>query len=448
MVNRKTKKALAFAVALGTVSAMGAGKLEAAQVVELPVESVSTNVDEGLSEEQVVKLVPELKKHKVNVRKLSKQIQLVNDGKAMEMNADFRRQADGNYKVVLTAKKLNEQSIFLSGNNTGNDYTGDWRMGATYLNRNVTNHGDSVGLAYVTSPGHWEDVKQAAVVYRSILPEAGDSFYIAGSWSDVDLGTIGNFGGLGVAATGRGKSVGAHYQHNIRYTSAKKQIVDLGIDQKNYDNATIYSYGGIKLNDQLNYEFATASANYFDINRKGNQFWAWNLGYTGNVSSDDNFRLNRAQSSRHFHLWKAGVNYQSRTKGDVIFGARANGQFTNSDVISTEQFGAGGLNTVRGFMERTAYADKGYMGTLEVYSPELGKGSRFVAFTDYARLWNNHAGVGELACDDIGSYGVGFRHSNKKLGLNVSIDCARAYTNISGVKGNRRPWQVSLTKEF
>ncbi len=448
---KQKEKALSIALALGTFGLIGTMEMdsvEAGETVELEVRAISTETDSGLSKENVENLVPELKISKVNVQKLSKQIQLVNDTKGMELNADFQRQADGNYNVVLTAKKQKEQSFYLSGNNTGNSYSGDWRLGATYLHRNLTNHADSLGIAYVTSPGHWDDVKQAAMVYRAILPKLGDSMYVSYSWSDVDLGSIGNFGGLGIEATGRGQTAGLHYQHNFKYSSAKKQILDIGLDQKWYDNATIYSYGGRKITGQLNYDVTTASVSYADITRKGNSFFAWSLGHTGNINRDDNFRLNRANSSQHFNLWKASANYQARTKGDVIFGARVNGQYTNDNVITTEQFGAGGINTVRGFKERSAYADKGYMGTLEIYSPEIGKGSRLVAFTDYAKLFNNNARVGELNRGNIGSYGLGYRFYDKKLGLSVNLDYAHAYTNLLGVNNNLRPWHVSVSKEF
>ena len=451
MSKKKRQQALVLAVALGTMSSMGImeiSSVEAAETVELEVQAVTIETEGNLSQKHVEKLVPELKKSKVNVQKLSKQIQMVNDTKGMNLNADFQRQVDGNYHVVLTAKREKEQSFFLNGNNTGNSYSGDWRLGATYLHRNLTKHADSLGIAYVTSPGHWDDVKQAAVVYRAILPKVGDSMYVSYSWSDVDLGSIGNFGNLGVEATGRGQTAGLHYQHNFKYSSAKKQILDIGFDQKWYDNATQYSYGGVKINDQLNYDVTMASVSYADITRKGNSFFAWSLGYTGNINSDDNFRMNRANSSKHFNLWKANVNYQARTKGDVIFGARVSGQYTNDNVITTEQFGAGGISTVRGFKERTAYADKGYMGTLEIYSPEIGKGSRFVAFTDYAKLFNNEARTGELDSDDIASYGLGYRFYSKKMGLNVSVDYAHAYNNLDRVSNNIRPWHVSISKEF
>lgn len=438
----------AVAAAMG-IAFMGLAQgAEAKEKVTFDIAEVEVQPTTHWSEKQLRKLVPELEKKKVNLAKLSHQVQLANESKAVKLNADLQPLGDGRFKVVLTAEEQKTESVALNVNNTGNDYTGYWRLSATLMEKNLTGVSDSLGVAYVTSPGHWKDVQQAALVYRAILPRAGDSLYISSSWSDVNLGTIGNFGGIGVEATGRGTTLGAHYQHNIKYTSGRKQILDFGIDQKNYDNATNYDYLGTRIDDGINYELALASLTYVDIHKTDRQFLAWNVGYSTNITSDADFKRNRANSSDHFHLFKAGINYQQRTKNDWIFGLRANGQYTHDNVVTTEQFGAGGLASVRGFKERAVYADKGVQGSFEIYTPAIGGHSRFVIFTDWAYLSNNNPLPGELRSDHIGSYGLGYRFYDKKGGWNLSIDYAHPYSNVDGAKGNLRPWHVNLTKEF
>lgn len=441
-------KKFAAVVAVGLIFLGGNQGIEAGEKVTFDIGEVEVQPTEHWSEKQLRKLVPELEKEQINLKVLSHQVQLVNDAKAVKLNADLQPLGNGKFKVVLTAEEQKDESVILNVNNTGNKYSGDWRLGVTYLDRNLSGTSDSIGVAYVTSPGHWKDIQQAAMVYRAILPRAGDSFYISGSWSDADLGDIGSFGSVDVSATGRGTTVGAHYQHNIKYTSHRKQIVDFGIDFKNYDNATNYEFMGFKINDGINYELSLASLSYVDIWRKDNQFMAFNVGVSANLNSDDGFRNNRANASNHFQLWKAGLNYQKRTAKDWIFGLRANGQYTKGDIVTTEQFGAGGIYSARGFKERAAYADKGLLGSLEIYTPEIAGHSRFVLFTDWAYLANNNPLPGEIGNDSIGSYGVGYRFYDKVGGWNLSIDYARPYSNVEGARGNLRPWHVCLTKEF
>lgn len=449
MAKRNGKfKGVALALAFGAACLGMAQPVQAKEYVTFDVSEVEVQPTEHWSEKQLRKLVPELEKEKIDLATLSHQVQLVNESKAVKLNADLQPVADGKFKVVLTAEDQKEETVSLNVNNTGNKYSGDWRLSATYMDKNLTGNSDSLGVAYVTSPGHWKDVQQAAVVYRAILPRAGDSLYLSGSWSDVDLGTIGNFGGIGVEATGRGTTAGAHYQHNFKYTSHRKQVLDIGVDVKHYDNATNYEYLGYNLNDNINYDVSMASLSYMDVWKKDNQFFAWTLGVSANLNTDEGFKNNRANSSDHFQLWKASLNYQKRTPKDWILGVRANAQYTNDNIVTTEQFGAGGMYSVRGFKERAAYADKGVQGSLEIYTPEIAGHSRFVFFTDWAYLSNNNALSGEISSDHIGSYGLGYRFYDKAGGWSLSVDYAHPYSNVKGARGNLRPWNVNLTKEF
>lgn len=97
---------------------------------------------------------------------------------------------------MLTVEEKRQDAVSLNVNNTGNSYTGDWHFGANYVRRNLTDVSDTLGVA---------------LVYRAILPRVGDSLYLMASHSDVDLGSLGTVGGIGIAANGRGWTAGVHY---------------------------------------------------------------------------------------------------------------------------------------------------------------------------------------------------------------------------------------------
>ena len=89
-------------------------------------------------------------KSDVDVNKLSKQIMLVNDGKAFKVNSDFKSQGNGNYKVVVSVEDLKDDQITVGISNTGSDATGNWRANVSYVNRDVTQSGDTLGVTYGT----------------------------------------------------------------------------------------------------------------------------------------------------------------------------------------------------------------------------------------------------------------------------------------------------------
>lgn len=441
---------MAVAVGLGMfVSAAFSASASAAPVMD--VSSVSIEGNQHWSEGMIRRMVPSLNKSQIDVAELSKELQLVNDTNAAKLDADFQRQADGTYHLSLSVKEQKAEHVSVNVNNSGDDYTGDWRMSTSYTNANLTGRADALGVAYVTSPGHWEDVKQAAVLYRTLLPQHGDSAYFTYSYSDVDLGQIANFGGLGISATGRGHAVGAHYQHNFKYTQARKNFMDVGLDYKHYNNAQDYRYAGQNLlHDGVDFEVTTASASYVDILRRNRDFFAWSLGYTGNINGNqDKFNEYRYGSDKQFNLIKASFNYQYRMPSDWIFGLRMNGQYTKDNVVTTEQLGAGGMTSIRGFKERVASADKGYVGSFEIYTPEFAKHQRFVLFNDFGRLVNNNSYNGELTSENLASCGLGYNYYDKDNGWFGTLSYAKIYDDLDSYQSHaHRPWQVSLTKQF
>lgn len=449
-MNQRTKAMMAVAVGLGmSVSAAFSASASAAPVMD--VSSVSIEGNQHWSEGMIRRMVPSLKQSQIDVAELSKELQLVNDTNAAKLDADFQRQTDGTYHLLLSVKEQMAEHVSVNVNNSGDDYTGDWRMSTSYTNANLTGRADALGVAYVTSPGHWDDVKQAAVVYRALLPQHGDSAYFTYSYSDVDLGQIANFGGLGISATGRGHTVGAHYQHNFKYTQARKNFMDVGLDYKHYNNAQDYRYAGQNLlHDGVDFEVTTASASYVDILRRNHDFLAWSLGYTGNINGNqDKFNEYRYGSDKQFNLIKASFNYQYRVPSDWIFGLRMNGQYTKDNVVTTEQIGAGGMTSIRGFKERVASADKGYVGSFEIYTPEFAKHQRFVLFNDFGRLVNNNSYNGELTSENLASYGLGYNYYDKDNGWFGTLSYAKIYDDLDSYQSHaHRPWQVSLTKQF
>ena len=75
--------------------------------------------------------------------------------------------------------------------------------------------------------------------------------------------------------------------------------------------------------------------------------------------------------------------------------------------------------------------------------------ARFVLFTDFARLVNNHHYNGELAHDNIASCGIGYRYYDKQNGWSLALSYAHAYDDLDLNRDHTlRPWQVNLTKTF
>ena len=459
MIANRQKKILVLSLMLGlgcgtSLAAPAASAVPGAVMAEggetaFLVTSVKIVGNKQHSEEEIRRLVPEASRMLVRPARLSKQLSLLNDGQVMKIASRLQAKGNREYELTLQVEEVKNDRFAVSVNNTGNDYTGNWRMGLNYFNTDITHHGDALGVAYTTSPDeHFKDVKQAALTYKAILPKAGDSMYFAYSYSDVDMGTIASFGNFNIDATGKGHTVALHYQHNFKYSHARRQMLDAGVDYKRYENNQ--SWQGLGQNVKNDYDIMTFSASYYDITRRKQDSYSWHACWTTNLAGDkEDYEKVRAGADKNFNIFRLGGSYQYRTEDDWMLGVNVLGQYTPNKLVSSEQLGGGGAGSVRGFKERVATGDKGILANFEIYTPQFLKNSRFVLFCDTAYLVNNSPNVGEIENRSLSSFGVGYRYADEKLGLGVSLDYAKVIDDggMTG-KGIRRPWTFMLTKTF
>lgn len=391
-----------------------------------PVASLVVRPDPELhmTEKELLRVVSEAGKPMVNIRTLSKQIQFANDGGAMKIAANFAPAAGG-YVLTLTAQAVPQQHASVTVTNTGNDYTGNWRVTTSYVDRNVTKHADTLGVAYVTSPsaGHAADVQQAAVAYRYPTGKDAGAVTVTASYSDVDLGSIYSASGIDIGASGKGTTAGLHYQHGIAYTSREKDILDVGIDYWKMRDSYDYRVGTAHASDASDYDVATAGVAFRHNDRDTQHSFSWMAGIDTNLGTVTGTDTYIDGYDKTFQIYKTGMSYQYRTKGDWILGARMMGQYTKNDLVPALQIGAGGRTSVRGFAERAIAADKGVVGTVELFTPEIAPGSRLVAFADAAHL-EQSSDVQLFDREDVASVGIGYRYEAPDHRTSVAVDYA------------------------
>jgi hemolysin activation/secretion protein len=105
------------------------------------------------------------------------------------------------------------------------------------------------------------------------------------------------------------------------------------------------------------------------------------------------------------------------------------GQVSSSNLLVSEQLGAGGYATVRGYDERVANAEQGLMSRVELRTPALSLREmfniampsdqlQFLGFWDYASLYRHDTPAGLPASYTLSSAGVGLRYS---IATNLSV---------------------------
>ena len=88
------------------------------------------------------------------------------------------------------------------------------------------------------------------------------------------------------------------------------------------------------------------------------------------------------------------------------------GQYAGQPLIAGEQFGLGGVDTVRGYEEREVLADNGLLFRGEVWTPAYTQaGFRALAFVDAGLQDVEDSLPGQADSDTPSSVGLGFRYA-------------------------------------
>jgi hemolysin activation/secretion protein len=101
---------------------------------------------------------------------------------------------------------------------------------------------------------------------------------------------------------------------------------------------------------------------------------------------------------------------------------KATVQWASTNLLPSEQIGAGGYSTVRGYDEYEASGDEGYLVNAEVRTPAFSIGNLFglkkatdrlqaLVFTDYGSVWKKKIVFGEDPHQDLWSIGPGLRYT-------------------------------------
>jgi hemolysin activation/secretion protein len=174
-------------------------------------------------------------------------------------------------------------------------------------------------------------------------------------------------------------------------------------------------------------------------------------------NGDAAFEAKRSGASANYSALRSTLQlYRAMERWQ--WGARLEWQAASGPLLPSEQFSAGGADSVRGFLEGERAGDQAVRLSFELTSPgvklPLGKGGwrmTGLAFVDEAWLNTHQAGVGQAGDTALAGAGVGLRLIGP-AGLGVQLDAARALTDgdVAGGGTRRGYWRLHgrLSLEF
>lgn len=86
---------------------------------------------------------------------------------------------------------------------------------------------------------------------------------------------------------------------------------------------------------------------------------------------EDQFTNREVDSTENFAHVNLDITYTASFPGDWVSEVKFSGQYSDSHLVSNEQFSIGGLSTVRGYYQSEAVGDQGIAGSVEFRAPSL-----------------------------------------------------------------------------
>lgn len=395
-------------------------------VVEQTISSVTIEGNQFHDEANIRNSLPSLRVGMLpNMKALASNLKVANENPSKQTSILFNENESDNRKLnaVIKVNDVAPRKGFVTLDNAGSRQTGQSRLGVGYQQYNLFNRDDRLSLQFVTTLQFPEEmakmdkVKIFGVGYSMPLYNLGDSVDFFAGYSDVNAGTL--LGGA-LNVTSKGLVWGARYNLNLQKIQDYQHKVVFGVDYKAFRPNTDASGANLT---------PAATVTPISISYQGNwtkQNWqfGYSLGMSANIPTTDHGHATQLSDSPwfsevHYQKYTVGADFTKSLVRDWQLHAAFSGQYTQDHLHPGEQFGLGGMDSVRGWHERVFAGDKGYRMTLEAISPNFGPALfdkttlKSVVFFDHGWI-NNNANVLDESSGiplSISSVGAGLRMS-------------------------------------
>jgi hemolysin activation/secretion protein len=350
----------------------------------------------------------------------------------------------GRVDVDLDVQDSLPLHAMLEANNRYSANTAHIRLIGEVSYENLFQSNQSASIQYQTAPEHPENAKIWSLSY--VIPTVSGpvfALYAVRSDSNIaavgDLNVIGNGNIYGIRVIEPLASTSTDFYHNFTagfdFKDFKQDVQLQGADDlpspARYAPLTLeYSATWLAPPDSPKHAAAAITAmrsnTTFDL---GFNFLVRFLGGT----DARQFAVKRFGADPNYFIVHPSLQRQQILPGNWSLVGKVEGQIASGPLISNEQFGAGGLDSVRGYTESERLGDDGVRGSLELrtrqllngYSPRITQ-SYLYLFSDVAHVRILEPLPGQSSGYHLGSYGVGLRF--KFRNLTADVDGAKATT--------------------
>jgi hemolysin activation/secretion protein len=311
-------------------------------------------------------------------------------------------------------------------NNRNNADTSSLRLDASLTYDNFFQRGDSGTISYSVDPEAVRDSEIESASYLFHVPDSKLSLLFTYLHSNSNVVALGS-----TDVAGRGDTAGFRLLIPLGTTTdggySFTHSFSLGWDYKKFYELDTFdinqpSSGVPPVHAPVTYYPLSAAyaANWTGPKSTTDVNLSLELGINHIGSDTEQFDNKRYMAVPGFSVFRASVTREQDLPDDVQAWASISSQISNTPLVSSEQFGLGGADSVRGYYEAEALGDYGVSLQSELRSPDLKKylqsrvghalhSWRFHLFADTGVAGIRDATPGERTSSGFSSVGVGTR---------------------------------------
>jgi hemolysin activation/secretion protein len=391
-----------------------------------------------------------------NIREVGRNLRVANENPAKQATVLMRSgREEATVDAVVRVADEPPSRFSVTLDTSGTPETGRLRLGLGYQNANLEGSDNVLTLQLVGAPHDSDEPRRLSVVpsnrvliagagLRVPLYGMGDSLDFTAGYSNVDSGTVGEL----FTIAGAGGIFGVRYMRNLDRAGDYEQRIAYAWDYRGYHFKDIRQ-AGFAQQQQPDITVHPLSVTYHGLVRRPDGESAFSAGVARNVPGGNDggpedfcqlgpnppHGFSRSDGMGNcpdpdYLIWRWSFTHNQALAGDWQVHIGINGQLTRDMLVAGEQFGLGGADSVRGFQERAIADDKGYRGTLELYTPDVGgrtgiAGARVrgLMFYDWGGVSRNRPVPPDPQAQHVGSAGFGLRFS-RGASLSLRLDWA------------------------
>ena len=262
------------------------------------------------------------------------------------------------------------------------------RLNASIRYDNLWQREHSATFAYQVAPQNPDNVEVFSGTYVFKIPNSMWTMAFYGVGTNSDVATVGTLG-----VVGSGRIFGVRATRSIEAQGSLFQGITLGLDYKDFDES-IDLIGADTLNTPISYHKFSAEYSATHLGDSGTSRFGVGIHWAlrGLTNNEGEFEDKRFKARPNFMYLTASAERLQRLPHGIELFARLKGQVTKDPLISNEQLGFGGFDSVRAYLESQVFVDDGVDLKLELRSPSLANAVwgeldqlQLLAFVDAAK---------------------------------------------------------------